>query len=57
MASSSINVTNETKATNVVETSVLEEEESEPIIGSTDISSIPPILLEPGSKDVALHAM
>ena len=34
-----------------------EEFTSETSIGSTDISSIPPILLEPGTKEGALHAM
>lgn len=34
-----------------------EEFTSENSIGSTDISSIPPILLEPGTKEGALHAL
>ena len=34
-----------------------EEFTSETSIGSTDISSIPPILLEPGTKEDSLHAM
>jgi len=36
---------------------VLEEDPLESGIGSTDISSIPPILLEPGSKEDALHGV
>ena len=54
-ANSEINALNEI---NVVEDKPLEEEDPlETGIGSTDISSIPPILLEPGSKDAALHGM
>jgi hypothetical protein len=57
-AATNANTAVNSSSENVVETPVLEEEfTAETGIGSTDISSIPPILLEPGTKEDVLHAM